>query len=117
MTEGQVLACAIDLVETIASGGVIGGDPLRPGKDILARVSARLHDQLQLYLFGSGVRLQTEQQAMAYVRSIGVDLTRGSEALLQAAEHLKAAGRLHPANETYRAHKALQAKAHEVLGG
>jgi len=51
------------------------------------------------------------------VRSIGVDLTRGSEALLQAAEHLKAAGRLHPANETYRAHKALQAKANEVLGG
>jgi len=69
------------------------------------------------YLFGASIRLQTEQQAIAYVRGMALELKRASGTLLKAAETLKAAGKVNAANQTYLAHKALQAKASEVLSG
>lgn len=118
MSEGKILESSISLVESRAQHGCeFSGQPSHAGKAILSRVTTRLHAQLDAYLFGASVRLQTEQQAMAYVRGMALELKRGSESLLKAAELLKAAGKLNAANETYKAHKALQAKANEVLGG
>lgn len=117
LSEGQVLEASLELVERVSDPAEAWQYPSTVGKAILARVADRLHAQLDAYLFGASVRLQTEQQAMAYVRGMALELKRGSDTLLKAAETLKAAGKVNAANQTYVAHKALQAKANEVLGG
>lgn len=118
MSEGKILESSISLVESRAQHGCeFSGQPSHAGKAILARVATRLHAQLDAYLFGASIRLQTEQQAIAYVRGMALELKRASGTLLKAAETLKAAGKVNAANQTYLAHKALQAKASEVLSG
>lgn len=114
MTDGQILLESIEWLDDIAESFVLAGDP---GRAILVRVSTRLRAQLDAYLFGACLRLQTEQQAMAYVRTMALELKRGSDALLVAAETLKSVGRGYQANLAYQAHKALAAKASEVLSG
>lgn len=58
-----------------------------------------------------------EQQAMAYMKGLALHLKDAGDALLAAAEALRAAGKGHPASLAHQAYKAAHARAHEVLNG
>jgi hypothetical protein len=119
VTEGQCLDAAIALVRSVQNHkGLYGWEaPISAaGQAILERVSARLHARLDTYLFGSSPKIQSEQQALAYIKSAGITVWQGAEALLQAAEALKYVGQGQPANNAHRAYKALKALAEEMSG-
>ena len=88
--------------------GVVGADWIR-------RAGAHLWDRLDKDLRGNHRPITTEQQALAVVKAIGLSLRDAATALHRAAEHLKNAGKVMPANETHLAYKRVLQAAEELL--
>lgn len=86
------------------------------GARTLKRAAQHLEDRLEQDLFGPTIRLQELGQAQALLKSLGHDLQQAAQTLQEAAEQLKAAGKVMPANRAYQAHLRLRDRAQELLG-
>jgi hypothetical protein len=64
--------------------------------------------------FRDGPKINTEQHAMAYIKSYAPHFLDASQSLLKAAETFKAMGKALAANEAYLAYKRAAAKAQEL---
>lgn len=83
------------------------------GKQWLSHACEHVYRKLD-QSFRDGPKVTTEQQARAFVKALAPHFLDASKALLEAAETLKAAGKVMPANRAYVAHKRAAAKAQEL---
>jgi hypothetical protein len=91
--------------------------PVSPfGEAVLVRIATRLHENLDRHLFGHTPKFEGEQQAMALLKGIGLELQRAADALLEAAETLKAKGHGHQANRVHLAYLRARDQAGALHG-
>jgi len=89
---------------------------MRPyAKEILARVAARLVQKLDRHLFGTRPHMETEQQAIAVLKGLALELQHAGRELGMAAAELKAKGHGMAANRAHIAHKRALAEAGAYL--
>jgi hypothetical protein len=84
------------------------------GKGVLARAAEYQASRLDGY-FRETPRIDTEKQALALVKGIAQELDKAAGALKIAAESLKGAGKVLPANQAYVAHMAARNAARQWL--
>lgn len=85
------------------------------GEQWLRRAGYHLCQRLDRELRDGHQPITTEQQATAVLKAMGHHLKHAAAALLRAAEHLKAAGKVNAANETHLAYKRILQAAEELL--
>lgn len=106
------LEAAFDALEVLDHRGVDVG---LIGQEKREHAMAHIKARIDLHLTGQP-RPEGEQQALAIIKGLALELKDASLALKTCAERMKAKGDLHGANVAYTAHKAHLTKAHEVLG-